>query len=132
MAKKAKPNTGSVDRETIAEFERRYQAFVDEMASMKGSYMADCKAVRGEMKELLVEAKDRGVVLKPFRARLKVVTLRKKIDEIRDALEAEDAKIFDYYDGDDTAPKKAPGKKAAAEQAADGAALDDFEAGTYQ
>ncbi|MDQ0301406.1 hypothetical protein [Ancylobacter polymorphus] len=132
MAKKAKPNTGSVDRETIAEFEKRYQTLVDEMASMKGSYMSDCKSVRGEMKDLLVEAKDRGVALKPFKARLKVVTLRKKIDEIRDALEAEDAKLFDYYDGEEPAAKKAPGKRAAAEQAADTEALSDFEAGTYQ
>ncbi|MDQ0510929.1 hypothetical protein [Ancylobacter amanitiformis] len=134
MAKKAKPNTGSVDRELCAEFERRYASYQGDLDSLRSDYMNACKDVRGDMKDLFEEAKERGIVLKPFKARLKVLNLRKRIEKVRDELEAEDARLFDYYDdeGDKPAAKKVPGKRASAEQQADREAVDEFENETFQ
>lgn len=132
MAKKAKPNEGSVSKELCTEFERRWDDLQSDLASLKGRYVSDCKEVRDDIKEMMQEAKERGIVLKPFKAHLKVRGLRNKIAEIRDELEPDDLSTFDYYDGDDAPAPAKVSKRRAAEQQADRDALENFEGESVQ
>jgi uncharacterized protein (UPF0335 family) len=129
MAKKAKPNAGLATKELREEFERRHENLMNDLESERSSYMNNCKDIRGDIKDLFAEAKERGIVLKPFKAHLKVKALEKKIEKVRDDLEPDDMSVFDYYHDDEVpAAKPANSKKREAEQQANRETLDEFDA----
>jgi uncharacterized protein (UPF0335 family) len=52
---------------------------LDELASLRGTYMNDCKEVRDEMASIFMRAKDDGVNIRAVKALIKARTLTESI-----------------------------------------------------
>jgi uncharacterized protein (UPF0335 family) len=71
----------------VAEIEHIY----DDLESLKGEYMARCKARRAEIKDIYSEAKDKGVPKRPLKGIVKARALQRKIDNIDSDFEIDEA-----------------------------------------
>jgi uncharacterized protein (UPF0335 family) len=78
------------------------QSFIDrcenidkELEREKGEYMARCKALRGDKKDVLSEAKDQGFNTTAMKAVLKTRALERKVEETRDELDNDVQDSFD-------------------------------------
>ena len=56
-------------REKLEVYLSEIDRYDDELASLRGSYMEECKAPRERIKEIIVAAKDAGVNAVAFRKR---------------------------------------------------------------
>jgi uncharacterized protein (UPF0335 family) len=91
MAQEAKPGmSNGYDGNKINEFLGRVENLEEEIASIMGTAMAECKAKRDDIKEVYSEAKDAGLPMKPLKAEAK---LRK--------LDRDKAKVFAGLNEDD-------------------------------
>jgi uncharacterized protein (UPF0335 family) len=75
-------------------FVDRVERIVAEMESDKGTYMAKCKANRERIKEVLTEAKDRGLPVKPMKGIIKHRSLERKKQKIAAALDIDEQAIY--------------------------------------
>jgi hypothetical protein len=71
------------------------QAKFGELLSLRGSYMADCKAVRQDIKDLKEAANDDGIPRKSLNLLLKELDFEKKLKELRDEAEEDVSAITD-------------------------------------
>lgn len=78
MAKTAEP-ISKLDGATVKTFLHRIDELFAEMASEQGSYMARCKGIRDDMKEVYADAKNQSV---PTRELKKLVAIRRKMAKL--------------------------------------------------
>lgn len=71
------------------------QSKFGELLSLRGSYMADCKGVRQDIKDIKEAANDDGIPRKSFNLLLKELDLEKKLKELRDEAEEDVSAITD-------------------------------------
>lgn len=74
---------------------KRIETMLAEMESAKGTYMAECKERREDIKEIYVEAKDAGVPVKALRGVVKMRALDKKLNAIADGLDEDEAEAYE-------------------------------------
>jgi hypothetical protein len=65
-----------------APFLKRVEDFNEQLESLRGSYMQSCKAVRDQVKEVYVEAKENGVAPRPLKGLVKHRQLTRKQEKI--------------------------------------------------
>lgn len=63
-------------------FVARVESILADMESDKGAYMAKCRANRDRIKDILTEAKDQGLPVKPMKSIIKYRTLERKQTKI--------------------------------------------------
>lgn len=73
---------------------KRIETLMDEGESAKGTYMAECKERRGDIKEIYTEAKDNGVPAKALRGLIKYRELERKQNAIADGLDMDEAATY--------------------------------------
>jgi len=78
-----------------ADFLRRIENLVAEGESAKGTYMADCKDRRNDIKGVYKEAKDSGVPKKALQGLVKQRELQRKIEAIPDGFDDGDANAYE-------------------------------------
>lgn len=125
------------------DFLKRIETLNAEMESAKGTYMAECKERREDIKEIYTEAKDAGVPPKALRGFIKKRSLEKKAASIADGFDIDEAAAYDalcealgplgaaaakaagHPNGkdDDTADLRGTAQKQAEQERADEAAL---------
>lgn len=76
-------------------FLKRIETLQGEMDSAKGTYMAECKERRGDIKEIYIEAKDAGVPKKALRGLVKKRELQRKADAIPDGFDIDESAAYD-------------------------------------
>jgi len=74
---------------------KRIETLLAEMESAKGTYMAECKERREDIKEIYAEAKDAGVPVKALRGVVKMRALDKKLNAIADGLDEDEAEAYE-------------------------------------
>ncbi|PZU95497.1 MAG: hypothetical protein DI527_00375 [Chelatococcus sp.] len=102
-----------------------------EIASAKGTFMAFCKKKAGDRKDILTEAKARGVNTRALKVEIKAGKLEAKAASLRDDLDPDDQHdaeairkaIGEFADTPLGGAAVSKADKKAAEQAADKAAL---------
>lgn len=82
----AKAGNSFVEPEKIQNFVERLDNEDKELLSLRGSYMADCKAVREDIKTIYDEAADAGIPKKSLKAVMKAREAEKKAKAARDDL----------------------------------------------
>ena len=128
MARKAKTNSGTFNKELLIDIVRRDDDIADELATLKGKFMSDCKALASDRKDLFKEAKDRGLNAKILRKNIKARDLRRSADALRDALEPDYHADFDQMAAViEVNVISGAAKARAANNAANSSSIDDFE-----
>lgn len=87
----AQPTSNGFDPEVLQEIVGRLDELDEMLASERGKFMKRCRDIADERKGVMVEAKARGIPLKPLKIELKARKLAHKIEELRSEMEAEDA-----------------------------------------
>ncbi len=77
-----------------APFLERIERLAEEGESAKGTYMAECKERREDIKQIYIEAKDAGIATRALRAVVKGRGLQKKIDALDAGLDIDEASQF--------------------------------------
>lgn len=90
MAKDAKPSNG-FDGKKLKGFVDRIANRKDEIKSVMGTAMRECKSIREDIKEIYSEAKDAGVPVAALKAEVKLRELDAEKEKVVAGLEAEDA-----------------------------------------
>lgn len=70
---------------------RRIENLHDDLDSRKGEYMAACKEIRSDIREIFVEAKDNGVPVKALKGVVRFRQLEKKQREIDAGFDIDEA-----------------------------------------
>ncbi len=78
-----------------APFLARVENRLTELERMKGEYMAACKGVREEIKEIYTEAKDADVPTRALKGLVKYRQLAKKQDAIADTIAEDEVSEFE-------------------------------------
>lgn len=114
-------------------FLKRIESLLSDMDSAKGTYMAECKERREDIKSVYTEAKDAGVPVKALRGIVKARELDKKIKAIDDGFDIDEKAAYETLvdalgDLGRAAAEKAgftppPEKETAPDKRADEAAL---------
>lgn len=76
-------------------FLKRIETLLAEMESAKGTYMAECKEWREDIKEIYTEAKDGGVPVKALRGVVKARALDKKLKSIGDGFDIDEKAAYE-------------------------------------
>jgi uncharacterized protein (UPF0335 family) len=76
-------------------FMKRIENLLDDIDSKRGTYMAEVKEVREDIKNVYTEAKDNGVPVKALRSLIKFRALERKQQALSDGLENEEAQIYE-------------------------------------
>jgi uncharacterized protein (UPF0335 family) len=76
-------------------FLKRIETLMAEAESAKGTYMAECKERREDIKEVYTEAKDAGVPTKALKGLVKKRTLQRKADAIPDGFDIDEAAAYE-------------------------------------
>jgi hypothetical protein len=90
MAKQAKPGSNTINPEVVQDIVRRLDEIEQEKLSERGKFMKICRDLGDRRKDLLKEAKARGIPQKPLLAELKARDHEIKAETIRNDLEDED------------------------------------------
>lgn len=77
------------------EYVERIENVHKSLASLKGTYMADCKGYREDIAEILEEAKSAGIPKRAIKAVVKARDLDRKAKEAREDLDIADRGTFD-------------------------------------
>jgi uncharacterized protein (UPF0335 family) len=103
MAKRAKDEEGASagtnvpDGEKILGFIERVENLEADIASETGEFMARVKVIKGDIKEVLKEAKESGLNKKALQAKLKERKHLAKAKEAGDELEGEASDAYAAY-----------------------------------
>jgi uncharacterized protein (UPF0335 family) len=82
--------------EGIAEpFLKRIETLNTDLGSLRGSYMSDCKAIRGDIKEVIAEAKDKGVPSKALKQLVRYRELERKQRDLAANLDIDETATFE-------------------------------------
>jgi uncharacterized protein (UPF0335 family) len=84
------------DEGRAAPFLSRIENILDELASKKGEYMAECKTLHEDVKDIYAEAKAAGVRVKALRRLVKYRELERRQAALADELEGDDAEAFEH------------------------------------
>lgn len=76
-------------------FLKRIETLHEDAESAKGTYMAECKERRADVKEVYTEAKDAGIPVGALKGLVKKRQLQRKADAIPDGLEPDEARIYE-------------------------------------
>lgn len=76
-------------------FLKRIETVLADMESEKGTYMAQCKERREDIKGIYTEAKDAGVPVKALRGVVKMRALEKKLDAIPDGFDIDESAAYE-------------------------------------
>lgn len=107
MAKRAKATDGGeptgveairgngFDPEKVKSFKQRIENLYGDMATAQSEYMTECKVIRGDIKEVLDEAKGEGIPKKEFKKVIEACRLANKIENIRNDLEGDEQDNYD-------------------------------------
>lgn len=79
--------TNGYDTGLAGEFIERIQNLHDDLESERGSYMAACKKIREDIKEVLAEAESEGFDKKVIKAIVKEIELFEKIKRLPDGFD---------------------------------------------
>jgi uncharacterized protein (UPF0335 family) len=95
MAAGREPHHGanSVDAKARP-FVDRIERVISDMESDKGAYMAKCRAHRERIKDVLTEAKDRGLPVKAVKGIVKYRGLERKKQKIATGLDVDEAAVY--------------------------------------
>jgi len=133
MAKRARPansKPNEFDPDVLREIVKKYDELNEELASEKGAFMKRARTIGDRRKNLLVEAKQRGIPTGILTKTLKVRDHIHKAQGIRDDLEPDDQHQFDTMakalGGFADTPLGEAAMKSAAERAAAAANLDEL------
>ncbi len=94
----SEPNEGAsnaINPKVIQGYFRLARDKLGELESLKGTYMADCKVLREDLKDIKGRAKESGIPLKVFNAGLKRIALEAAIEKIPANLDEDDADLYD-------------------------------------
>jgi len=94
MAQAATPSNGYKPDE-LKEFITRCENIDKEIASETGAFMKTVRDLKDDKKNILQEAKDKGIPPKPIKALLKQRALLREIEKVEDGLEGEDSDSLD-------------------------------------
>lgn len=83
------------DPQIAGNFIQRAENLYGDLARLKGEFMAQCRVIHGDVKEVLTEAKNAGIPKKAMRSALKQRKLERDIEDIRTELEGDDQDSFD-------------------------------------
>jgi uncharacterized protein (UPF0335 family) len=84
----------------------------DELASLRGKYMADAKVIREDIKSIYAEAKDAGVTVTPLRALVQWRELERKQEALATDMDIDERAAYDQL-VETLGPLGAAAKKAA-------------------
>jgi hypothetical protein len=87
--------TNGIDPALAKQFVGAIQAKLGELLSERGSYMAACKAIREDIKDLKEAANDKGIPRRSLNLLLKELDLEKKLKDLRDDAEEDVSAITD-------------------------------------
>lgn len=76
-------------------FMERIENLLDDLESKRGAYIAECRVVRGDIKEIYTEARDAGIPTKALKGLIKFRELERKQEALADGLESEEAQIYE-------------------------------------
>jgi uncharacterized protein (UPF0335 family) len=80
-----------------APFLQRVENLLDDLDSKRGTYKAECRVVREDIKAVYGEAKDAGIPVRALRGLVKFRDLERKQDAIADGIsEPDEAKIYEH------------------------------------
>lgn len=91
MAREAKPAGNGFNVELLKGFIGRVENLEEEIASTMGTAMRECKTLRDDIKEVLIEAKDNGIPVKALKAELRLRKLDRDKAKVVAGLEQDDA-----------------------------------------
>lgn len=94
MAQAATPSNG-FKADELKEFITRCENIDADIASETGAFMKTIRDLKEGKKEVIQEAKDKGIPPKPLKAILKQRALLRDIEKIEDGLEGEDSDSLD-------------------------------------
>lgn len=94
-AAKARPPENTVEGKAKVYLER-IENVLAELDSERGEYMANCRALRDDIKEIYSEAKDAGVDKKALKGLVDWRILERKQEKLTADLEAENAKLLEH------------------------------------
>lgn len=94
MAKPAKTGNG-FDPDLTAQFVNRIEALYRERDQKHSEFMNEAKQILAEVSECYAMAKEKGIPKKELKAVVKTRALQRKLDAVRDNLEAEEQEQFD-------------------------------------
>jgi uncharacterized protein (UPF0335 family) len=78
-----------------APFLKRVEALMAEGESAKGTYMAECKERREDIKQVYTEAKDAGVPVKALKGVVKKRSLERKAEAIPDGFDIDESAAYE-------------------------------------
>ena len=78
-----------------APFVERIENVMGDLASLKGTYMNECKGFREDIKEIVDEAKDAGVPKKALKGIVKYREMERKQAALADGMKPDDADAFE-------------------------------------
>lgn len=78
------------DPDVAKSYVSRVEALHGDLASERGTYMANCKSIREDINLVLTEAKDKGIPKKALRAVLKIRDFERKAEAVREDSDAAD------------------------------------------
>jgi hypothetical protein len=87
-------DSNGFDGEQLDHFLRKIDEADAELASMRGSYMADCKGPRGRIKDIMNTAREAGVNLPAFRVLVEEHRTKRKQEAKRAALEFDERDAY--------------------------------------
>lgn len=90
-----RPGHNGFDPSTVNSFVARIENRHDELLKERSTYMLACKGIRGEIAEILDEAKDKGIPKRALKSVIKARELEVKAARVREELEAEDQESHD-------------------------------------
>ncbi len=86
----------SINPKVIESYFNAAKDKLDELASLKGTYMADCKPLQEDLKDIKVRAKDSGIPMKVFNAGLKRLKHEAAIAAIPANLDEDNLSLYEY------------------------------------
>lgn len=75
-------------------FIERIESIDEDLASLQGTYMAQCKARREDKKTIYGEAKDKGLATRALKGVVKARRLQRKIDAIDDDFDIDESAAY--------------------------------------
>ena len=111
-----KPASNSVEGKAEL-FLKRIENLLDELDSLRGKYMNDCKPFHSDIKEVYAEAKEAGVPSRALNGLVKYRKLERDQDKIGDGFDLDEQSAYESLVGAlgdfaDTALGKAAAEKA--------------------
>lgn len=87
--------TNGIDVDVATPYLNRVENLEEEIESERSAFMKKCKSIRGDIKDVLDEAKDAGVPKKALKAIVAKRKLERKINKLADNLDEEDEVAFE-------------------------------------